>query len=255
MSGFSAEWLALREPADTAARSAALAKFLSRSGSILDLGAGTGSNFRYLSPRLPPSQHWTLVDNDTALLSRAPADVETRHADLNEIIGDEGLFRDCDVVTASALLDLVSEQWLAKLVARCEAAGAAVLFALSYDGRITCSPEEPEDEQIRQLVNAHQKTDKGFGPALGPDAARKVVALLTAAGYTTRQEQSDWKLTTDMRQLQRELVNGWTAAAAEMAPQQAATIAAWQARRAAHIDAGRSRIVVGHLDVAGIRRA
>jgi hypothetical protein len=252
MSGFSAEWLALREPADAAARSSALASFVARPGRLLDLGGGTGANIRYLSSRFPAPQVWTLVDDDPALMARAPYSVTRHRADLNVVVDEGELFEGCVLVTASALLDLVSEQWLAKLVLRCRAADAPVLFALSYDGRIVCSPEDPDDEEIRRLVNEHQKRDKGFGPALGPDAAARAIAMLSAAGYTTRTEQSDWKLRPDAKDLQRELVAGWASAASEIAPPRAAVVDAWQLRRLAHIDAGRSRIVVGHTDVAGI---
>jgi hypothetical protein len=255
MSGFSAEWLALREPADIAARSHALAKFVARSGRMLDLGGGTGANIRYLSSRLPSPQFWTIVDDDQALLSRAPLNATSVLTDLNRALDDLELFDGCALVSASALLDLVSEQWLQKLVTRCEAAGAAVLFALSYDGRIVCSPEDPEDEGVRRLANEHQKREKGIGAALGPEAGARAVALLNAAGYTTRQETSDWKLTSDMRSLQIELIKGWASAAAEIAPGSASAIDDWRSRRLQHVADGRSRIVVGHLDVAGILRA
>jgi hypothetical protein len=267
MSGFSAEWLALREPADAAARSSALASFVFGGperaaplvgrpfqGRLLDLGGGTGANIRYLSSRLPSPQLWTIVDDDPALLARAPADVTRRRADLNAVVDDAELFQGCVLVTASALLDLVSAPWLERLILRCRAVDAAVLLALSYDGRIDCSPQEPDDDEVRRLVNEHQKTDKGFGPALGPDAAARAVALLSAAGYTTKQERSDWNLAPAARDLQQQLVRGWASAASAMAPGRSASIAAWQARRLAHIEAGRSRIVVGHIDVAGIPR-
>ena len=254
MSGFSAEWLALREPADVAARSADLVAFLGRrfESRLLDLGGGTGANIRYLASKLPSPQHWTIVDDDAALLARAPASAVRHRADLNAILDEPDLFHGCSLVTASALLDLVSERWLAGLILRCRSEGAAVLFALNYDGRIVCSPEDPEDEDVRRLVNEHQKRDKGFGPALGPDAGARASAMLSAAGYVTRQQPSDWKLLPSASDLQRELVKGWAAAAAEVAPDRQAAIASWQARRLSHIEAGRSRIVVGHTDVAGI---
>ena len=259
MSGFTASWLTLREPADAAARSRELVLWISgpesaalQVGRVIDLGGGTGSNIRYLTSRLPSPQHWTLVDNDPLLLERAPAGVTTHRADLNVLVDDAALFHGCALVTASALLDLVSEDWLAALVLRCRAADAAVLFALSYDGRIICTPAEPDDEDVRQLVNAHQQTDKGFGRALGPDAAARTVALLTAAGYAVKQEQSDWNLGPESAALQRELIEGWAAAASEIAPERRASIADWRARRIAHVDTGRSRIVVGHVDVAGL---
>ena len=257
MSGFSAEWLAVREPADAAARSASLVSFIVRGPEraalrVLDLGGGTGANIRYLSPKLPGPQVWTIVDNDAALLERAPSHATRRHLDLKAAVEDAQLFDGSSLVTASALLDLVSEAWLQTLVERCRAAGAAVLFALTYDGRIVCSPGEPEDDEIRRLVNAHQKRDKGFGPALGPDATTSVVALLSAAGYTTKQEQSDWNLAAGTFPLQRELVSGWADAASKVAPEKKAVIDGWRVRRLAHIDARRSHIVVGHVDVAGV---
>jgi hypothetical protein len=260
VSGFSAEWLALREPADAAARSNELVSFVIRDldhvvarARCLDLGGGTGANIRYLSTRLPAPQQWTIVDDDAGLLARAPAGVATRHADLSQIVDDD-LLRDCALVTASALLDLVSEAWLTRVIDGCRRSGAAVLFALTYDGRTVCGPDEPEDEDITRLVNDHQRRDKGFGAALGPVAAARAAELLSAAGYEVRHEPSDWRLGQADAELQRQLVEGWTKAAVEMKPERAAAFADWRNRRLAHIEAGRSRIVVGHLDVAGIRQ-
>jgi trans-aconitate methyltransferase len=77
MSGFSAEWLALREPADRRARSRALVAelrsvFAGRdTAAVIDLGCGTGSNLRALAASLPRRQSWRLVDRDPALLSAA----------------------------------------------------------------------------------------------------------------------------------------------------------------------------------------
>src|SRR5207244_2670973 len=120
-------------------------------GRLLDLGGGTGSNVRYLSPKLPMPQQWTVIDSDPELLAYAPGGVTALNRDLNIVVDDAGLFRDCTLVTASALLDLVSDRWLARLVAQCRAAEAAVLFSLSYDGRIVCEPPEPDDDDVRRL--------------------------------------------------------------------------------------------------------
>lgn len=259
MSGFSAEWLALREPADAAARSSALVAWLveasagrTRHGRLIDLGGGTGANIRYLSPRLPAPQTWTLVDHDPVLLSLAPAGVTAVCADLNAVVEDEAIFRGSALVTASALLDLVSEHWLATLVERCRENRAAVLFALSYDGGIACTPTDPDDELVRRLVNEHQHRDKGLGRALGPDASSRAVALLRAAGYDVVTARSDWALGDDERELQRQLVDGWADAATETAPDRRGMLDAWRSRRRAHCDAGRSQMVVGHVDVAGV---
>ena len=154
-------------------------------------------------------------------------------------------------MTASALLDLVSDRWLRELAARCRAAGAIALLSLTYNGQSRCDPAEPEDDAIRLLMNRHQKrSDKGFGPAAGPDAAGAAARAFADAGYDVARVASDWLLSPDARDLQRELILGWADAAREIAPEQSSTIDDWLGRRLAHVEAGRSRIVVGHEDLA-----
>ena len=210
---FSAEWLALREPADHGARAERLVDIAAgalRGAStvtVVDLAAGTGSNLRYLSSRLPFAQRWRLVDGDEALLaeathSGAPANVtvDVVSTDLAHI--DEALFESTGaplLVTASALLDLTSPEWLDALASRCRAAHAVALFALTYDGRIACEPDDPIDELIRALVNRHQQRDKGFGPAAGPDAAGAAAQAFERYGFTVHRAPSDWELGAESR--------------------------------------------------------
>jgi hypothetical protein len=265
MSAFSADWLALREPADHAARSATLARAIgdrqphAAEMRVLDLGAGTGSNMRYLAGHLSRWQHWLLVDHDPALLSSIlkPSEpstcrVETRQVDLAKLaeVTDARIFDGRVLVTASALLDLVSEEWLRGLTARCHEIGAAVLFALSYDGRIHFTPEDRDDELVRGLVNRHQRTDKGFGPALGPDATDYADRMLAGLGYQVQRARSDWLLTPQSRELQCGLIGGWAQAAAAIEPAHAASIEGWRARRLERLASGRSELIVGHEDLA-----
>ena len=251
-----AGWLALRESVDAAARSPAILRRLvdalpdDRPLRIVDLGSGTGSNIRYLSPRLPHPQDWLAVDRDAALLAMAPPGVRTRRMELSAF-DDQRVLADRHLVTASALLDLVSEAWMRQLVAACAENGSAVLFALSYDGRSECDPREPEDDAIRELFNRHQRqNDKGFGVAAGPGAADFIVRCLEDADYSVTIERSDWRLGPQMAALQRSLIEGWASAAAEVAAEESETIERWRRRRLAHVTRHASRIVVGHLDVA-----
>jgi SAM-dependent methyltransferase len=258
MSSFTAEWLALREPADAAARSAALAAAFARKAQrIVDLASGTGAHIRYLAPRLGGAPQWLAVDHDPALLAAAAwpagASVATLQLDLARAL-DELPLAAGDLVTASALLDLVSEAWLRRLAVRCAAARADVLFALTYDGRIEWSPAETDDELVRELVNRHQRGDKGFGPALGPGAAAAAVDAFGGLGYEMRTAPSDWVLGPESPALQAALIDGWAAAATEIAPGEAGALRAWGERRRAHAAAGRSQLRVGHRDVAGLAR-
>jgi hypothetical protein len=79
MSGFSAEWLKLREPYDLRARNRTVLDAVSDliadqpSVVIVDLACGTGSTVRALSPRIKARQHWRLVDSDLSVLARVPS--------------------------------------------------------------------------------------------------------------------------------------------------------------------------------------
>ncbi|NLD53443.1 MAG: class I SAM-dependent methyltransferase [Burkholderiaceae bacterium] len=269
---FTPEWLALRERADHAARDEALANRLRghlagrRAAAplrIVDLGCGTGSNLRYLAPRLPTPQHWMLVDNDPAVLRLLPrqAGCEPRELDLARDLERLPL-QQAGLVTATALLDLVSEAWVQRLAARVTAAGRArpaLLFALSYDGRMTWTPAHPADGAVADAFNRHQRGDKGFGRALGPAAADRTARLLRAAGYEVAQAASDWVLDATAGQpLQRALALGVASAVASAADPAApaapaaAPAADWLPFRLAEIDAGRSSLRVGHVDLLAL---
>jgi hypothetical protein len=277
-------WLAQREAADWAARSEMLVQrvrdVVAHTGTVsaLDLCTGTGSNLRYLMGRLPARQRWLVVDRDDALLPEVPirlsrwaeahgysvrpdgritdlrgdrfeCHVETRQMNLARL--DAEIFEGKHLVTASALLDLVSESWLRLLAGRCRTVGAAVLLTLTYDGRSACNPVEPEDDMVRELMNQHQMTDKGLGgPASGPQAWAVAERAFREAGYRVEGASSDWSLKPSEQRFQRELIEGWARAGREIAPQHAETIADWLRRRLDHLAAGRSRIVVGHRDMA-----
>mgnify|MGYP004266202281 CR=1 FL=1 len=75
-----------------------------------------------------------------------------------------------DLVTASALLDLVTHEWLERLVAACRAGGSGALLALTWDGTMTWDDPDPDDALVAEAVRSHQLRDKGMGPALGPAA-------------------------------------------------------------------------------------
>ena len=261
MSGFSAEWLTLREPYDIAARNPAVldavaqAFHASDAVAVLDLACGTGSTLRAVSARLPPRQSWRLVDNDLGLLARAGAlgrppflVVTPRPLDLAldlELALDGPL----DLVTTSALLDLVSAEWLDRLATETAVRRLPVYAALSYDGRAEIAPREPLDQEIIDGVNRHQRTNKGFGPALGPDAAMAACERFARVGSTVVQGRSDWVMGPSDRDIQAQILAGWAQAAGEIGAVSTAQAAAWLAARRRHLAEGRSSLRVGHVDL------
>ncbi len=261
MSGFSADWLALREPHDARARNPAVldavVALLNRYPSvrIVDLACGTGSTLRALAPRLPAQQNWRLVDNDLGLLARATATTRPATVSAAAIVLD--LNRDLevaldgpvDLVTASALLDLVSEAWLERLAVEIAARSIPIYAALSYDGRIQFDPADPLDDAMVAAVNAHQRTDKGFGSALGPAAASFAIARFEKLGYSVVHGKSDWVIGPDDRDMQIDTLAGWASAARELGDLSLADTVGWLTRRHDAVNAGRSSIRVGHVDI------
>jgi SAM-dependent methyltransferase len=260
MSGFTAEWLALREPHDARARNRAvldaMAAATAAAGaiSVVDLACGTGATLRAIASRLPARQDWRLVDNDLSLLARAASGASTRGVTVTRIPVD--LTRDLeaaldgaiDLVTTSALLDLVSAEWLDRLVVEVAARRLPLYAALNYDGRVGFDPSDPLDAQVIAAVNRHQETDKGFGPALGPSAAEAAIARFEAARYAVVHGRSDWRLGPRDHDIQRDMLAGWAGAAREIGAISSPDAAAWLTRRRDLVAAGRSVITVGHVD-------
>ena len=270
---FDAEWLALREPADRRARDRTLPERLCAAwrprgwSRVVDLGSGTGANLRYLAPRLPPGQRWTLVDHDPQHVDRlrrldVPPEVATVTAVGRDLAADGlAVVEGADLVTASALLDLVSESWLAGLVRRCADTGCGAYFALTYDGAVqwmTASApgwrvdRDPDDGLVWGAVNRHQRVDKGFGPALGPTAAPLAARLFRDVGYRTWLAESSWRLQVADRRLADRLVEGWAEAAGDLRPEHAARFEAWARRRRDAVARGPFRVTVGHRDLLAL---
>ena len=80
-------------------------------------------------------------------------------------------------MTAAALFDLVSASWIGSLARDIAAAGAAFYTALTYNGADGLSPPHPADAAMLAGFHAHQRRDKGFGPAAGPRATARVATV------------------------------------------------------------------------------
>jgi len=263
MSGFASDWLALREPYDHAARArdllATLAGWAGERDrlAIVDLGSGTGSNLRGTSPHLPVAQAWTLIEYDPRLieagspgLAELPAGITARYRELDLARELEAAVpAGTDLVTAAAFADLVSAAWLDHLVATVTARQSALYLVLSYDGGWRWRPGDIFDAEIKRLFDAHQATDKGFGAALGPAAAGALADRLAGSGGKIFTAASDWQLGYEDQAIQTALLEGYVAAALELAPEQTGEITDWAAQRRKHIAAGRSVHRVGHQDL------
>jgi hypothetical protein len=257
---------------------------------VIDLACGTGANLRWLAPRLGGDQQWLVVDHDAALLHRWPqclaaaregasstprqrsphhdtrlaspirwhgpgfdAAIIRRRLDLARHL-ERLPWHAAQLVTASALLDLVSVGWLHRLMTAAVSARVALLMALTVDGRHVWAPRDADDGEVAALFAAHQHRDKGFeGPALGADAGPALERALHAAGYRVHVARSDWQLdgrNVRARALLHALIDGMAGAAQEQQPRAAALVQAWRQRRLALAPGGTLR--VGHVDLLAL---
>jgi SAM-dependent methyltransferase len=264
----SREWLALREPADAAARSRELVEHLvsRRSASdrwvIHDLGCGTGAMGRWLAPLLSGPQHWIAYDRDADLLGVAAADaptssadgfavsVETRRSDITRLTSHD--LAGATLIAASALLDMLTEDELGRILTACGSAGSPVLFTLTVVGRVALSPADPLDGRVAAAFNAHQRRETDRGHLLGPDAAGFAVEAFRRLGAGVLVRDSPWRLDASHRDLLEVWFTGWIRAACEQQPELAAEADDYARRRLAQARAGELAATVGHADLLAL---
>jgi SAM-dependent methyltransferase len=277
---FSASWLALREPVDHRARAPHLASQLADYLAarphpfLMDWGCGTGSNLRALAPVLGAEQSWTLVDYDPALLEAARAtlsawaDQAEPHNDglhlvyqgrrLHVRFTQADLAKDQeallatkpDVVTAAALFDLCSPDFIKQAASSIAAAKAAFFTVLTYDGQEVWSPPHQADHAIFDAFIAHQKTDKGFGVSAGPEATGLLRAEFLAHGYDLFEADTPWLMSAPQDQaLMQELAKGIAQAARETGRMQESQIAEWL-----HARMSAQAAQIGHQDLLALPR-
>lgn len=253
---FAPEWLALRETADARARSAELVEIVRETLvnrtplTIRDLGCGTGSMGRWLAGRLGGAQHWVLHDRDPRLLGLAEAGMsafenvtaETREGDLTTLRAAD--LAGADLVTCSALLDLLTADEVNALAAASVEAHVPALFTLSVAGRVELDPAEPLDAAFQDAFNAHQRRVVDGRRLLGPDAPAVAEEAFRALGATVHTAPSPWRTHGDA--LQAEWLTGWVGAAVEQEPALAAEAAEYLRRRST------ASAVVHHVDLLAI---
>jgi hypothetical protein len=256
-------WLALRAAADDRARSlelgAALAELLPGAPLELhDLGAGTGGMTRWLAPQLRGPQRWVLHDGDAGILE---------HLDLRSVVDDAGgpvrvdtvvehleslapeAFHGAAGVTASALLDVLTHDEAARIVAACVAARAPALFSLSVTGRVRLDPPHPADAAFEAAFDDHQRRDADGRRMLGPDAVPVLGRMFAEAGWHVRRQATPWRLGDADAELIAAWLDGWVGAAVEQRPELADLADAYVVTRRVQLADGALRVEVGHEDV------
>ncbi|GLY35285.1 trans-aconitate methyltransferase [Amycolatopsis sp. NBRC 101858] len=264
MTAFAPDWLYLREPADAAARATELVDTLREHLPedelvIRDLGCGTGSLGRWLAARLPGTQRWILHDEDAELLTRArtslpstaldgsPVDVVAEQRDVTALRAAD--LAGTSLVTASALLDLLTEAEVTALARAIVEAGCAALLMLSVTGRVELSPADPLDAALSAAFNAHQRRLTGGRRLLGPTAVDVAATAFGRLGARVVRAESAWRLGPDQAELQRQWLEGWVGAAVEQLWELRPAADVYLQRRLEMADAGELHAVIHHGDL------
>ena len=261
----SARWLDARADADAAARVrtddtllAQLIEYLHRvvpadqELEIIDLGAGTGANQRWLAPRLPFPQRWIHVDHDPAIsrADTAPAGTEVITAGV-EVLAKllERPRAGYRIITCSALLDMLTERQIIELCRLVRAARAPAWFSLNVTGAMSIFPEDDLDDSLLEAHNDHQRL---YGRA-GPDAVALAAEMLSGPDYQVTPADTPWLLTSDseVRFVER-FLRDRLAASVEEWPEIGELAVGWLVMRRAQLMRGRLTIHVGHRDLLAL---
>ena len=269
MSGFSVDWLTLREEADLRSRDFELLEKVdqwlrdhcAKELIVADLGAGTGSTMRAFAnfvSQKSESISWRLIDQDSDLLEYA----HNRHCDSYRIetfdldLNNTALLplQSVQLITASALLDLVSEEFVdsitSQLVSLNKQQPVGLYTALTYNGMIEWKPSHSLDEKVQNSLNQDQKRDKGFGKALGPDASEYLGQRLTEAGFKVYSADSTWFLDAVDEKLVIEYIAGIDRVLENDQVLGIEALKAWVEFRESHVTTGACR--VGHCDLLAL---
>jgi hypothetical protein len=215
---------------------------------------------RWLAPLLPGPQRWVLHDLDEDLLDIAAGElarpraangvsiaVETRESDVTELRPDD--LAGAGLVTASALLDLLTGDELVRLIDLCTDAGCPALLTLSVVGRVELFPADPLDSLMAAAFDAHQRRTTGRGRLLGPDAVAAAAEGFRDRGAKVHIRSSPWRLGAADADLTREWLSGWIGAACEQSAELSATVGSYASRRLAEARAGELAVTVAHADL------
>ena len=210
MHKFDNKWLLLRERIDTISRNQkAIDKintYLKKYNqvNIMDLGCGTGSNYRYLSKRIKGKQDWLMTDISLESINYFKRSLVLKSntnlisfKKINVIKDIEKIkFDNFNLITGSAFLDIMPRQWF-KEFSRLNTNTKIIYFSINYDGFFKFTPKHQDDELVLKLFNKDQKSDKGIGlKAVGQDCT-SIINTAFSKTHKTYIFNSDWKVTNN----------------------------------------------------------
>ena len=196
---FSKSWINMRVDYDNISRSTVLVDHINKLSQehdidLIDLYCGSGNFLIWSLDKNILFNNCILVDHDIKLLKSIKSNLRTHlrpmysiqsntnNLDLlikknNEILSTISIKKnDCDsyrcssekyhVISYSAALDIMPKPSIASALKRIKK-NNILYFSLCFNGKVRWTPTNTFDRYILTFFNNHQRSDKGFGKALG----------------------------------------------------------------------------------------
>ena len=206
MHKFENSWLYQREKIDNQSKNLSLINIINNALknieniSILDLGTGTGSNFRFLSKKIThKNQFWTLMDISKSSLQEAKRNIISNNKIKSVSFKNHNIiknikninFNKYDLVAGSAFLDIMPNSWF-KVFHKLNQDTKLIYFSINYDGYFKFYPRHNFDNNMLKLFNKDQRSKKdGKVNAVGPDCGEIIMSHFSTT-HKTYLLNSNW---------------------------------------------------------------
>ena len=277
------DWLAERYHFDAAARNPAVEqKFLHTlpaqdTISLVDVGAGSGANCRYLMEKITTDQQWLLIEQNpdfsqaslqalqeyasrqgytsileqNTLIIQTPTktvQVKARCGSLLEIDGLANL-SNTDAVVANAVFDLFTPAQFEAFVSTLAQHSLIFLSTLNYEN-MSFSSGNGQDEKVIALYHAHMLRQQTVGKAMGPTCVPQMIEILQKQRYTVSSGNSVWHIQRKHEKMISYLLSFMESSIVELplTPEDTWLLKQWKKQKEAASD---FTLTIEHQDILG----
>ena len=277
------DWLAERYHFDAAARHAHLeAEFLRTlppkdTIMLVDAGAGTGANCRYLMQKITANQEWILIEQNPEFSEESLRSLRGHGSELgyetsleNNIltltspakkvrvkavqgslleIDELADLAATDAVVANAVFDLFTAEDFETFVGKISPHQLLFYATMNYEN-MHFLPTHPQDEKMICLYHEHMLRPQAAGTALGPGCVVQMTDTLQQHRYKVTAGNSLWHIHSKHKKMMQYLLNFMASAIAELplSLKDTLLLGPWQKQKE---EASALHLIIEHQDILG----